>query len=135
MEIKQTQLLCTFSNTSFLQNDIDNILERYFIPNKQIYIFQEDVDNSNNLYLTYNAEVDRENREPHYNKTIAVHRKKVSNTFYTINALNELIKENNNGELDKNYEINWEEYKDTFILFGKESYKIVPVFFVKIKRF
>jgi len=132
---QSTQLLCTFSTNQDQQEDIDNIIEKYFIPNKQIYIFKEDVDNSEAVFLTYNAEVNRDQNIEHYKKTIAVHRKKIGNTFYTINALNELIKEKNDGVLDKTFKLDWEEYKDTFILLGKESYKIIPFFFFKIKRF
>lgn len=128
----KNQLLCTFSNVEFLQEDIDNILDQYFIPNKQIYIFKEDND-SDNLFLTYNVEL--EDNTQHYQKTIAVHRKKETNTFYTINALNELIKEKNNGILDKSFKIDWTEYKDTFILIGKESYKIISYVFFKTKKF
>jgi len=37
--------------------------------------------------------------------TISLHRKKITNTLYTINALNELIKTINNGVLDTKYQV------------------------------
>ena len=119
-----------------MQDDIDGVIEKYFIPNKKIFIFnEEDPDNTDSLFLTYNAEVDKSQNIDHYRKTISIHRKKEYNSFYTINALNELIKEKNDGVLDKTYKLNWEEYKDTFILNGKDSYRILPFQFFKIKKF
>ena len=81
-EIK-TQLLCTFSNKNYLQDDIDGVIEKYFIPNKKIFIFnEEDPDNTDSLFLTYNAEVDKSQNIEHYWKTISIHRKKEYNSFY-----------------------------------------------------
>jgi hypothetical protein len=48
--------------------------------------------------------------------TILVHRKKESNTLYTINALNTLIKELNNEILDKSYRVNWKDFKNCILL-------------------
>ena len=59
------------------------------------------------------------------NNTILVHRKKQTNTLYTINALNELIKSLNNGFLDKSYAVNWNEYRNCMLLVQAEGYKRV----------
>jgi hypothetical protein len=48
--------------------------------------------------------------------TILLHRKKESNTLYTINALNTLISSLNNGRRDKNFIVNWNEYKNCILL-------------------
>ena len=48
--------------------------------------------------------------------TILLHRKKESNTLYTINALNTLVKTLNNGYADPNYRIEWTDYKNTILL-------------------
>jgi hypothetical protein len=48
--------------------------------------------------------------------TILVHRKKESNSLYTINALNTLIKSLNNGYADPNYRVNWNNYRNTILL-------------------
>jgi hypothetical protein len=45
-----------------------------------------------------------------------VHRKKESNTLYTINALNELIKKLNGGVVDTRYQVDWQHYKNTILL-------------------
>jgi hypothetical protein len=48
--------------------------------------------------------------------TILLHRKKETNSLYTINALNTLIKELNNGYLDKNFMVEWNNYKNCILL-------------------
>jgi hypothetical protein len=48
--------------------------------------------------------------------TISLHRKKNTNTLYTINALNDLIRELNGGKLDKSFPIKWENYKNCLLL-------------------
>jgi hypothetical protein len=45
-----------------------------------------------------------------------VHRKKESNTLYTINALNTLIKELNNGYVDPSYKVDWNDYRNCILL-------------------
>ena len=54
--------------------------------------------------------------------TILVHRKKQTNTLYTINALNELIKSLNNGYLDKKFPINWNDYRNCILLIQTEGF-------------
>ena len=63
---------------------------------------------------TYN--VDFGNISNFLDNTILVHRKKETNTLYTINALNTLIKDLNGGVLDTNYRIDWEDYKNCILL-------------------
>ena len=53
-------------------------------------IFVLEVKDNNEFVLTYNIEMSNLASIPE--NTILVHRKKESNTLYTINALNELIK-------------------------------------------
>jgi hypothetical protein len=48
--------------------------------------------------------------------TILLHRKKESNTLYTINALNTLIKSLNGGVLDTRFIVNWQDYKNSILL-------------------
>ena len=53
--------------------------------------------------------------------SIALHRKKQTNTLYTINSLNEIIREKNNGYLDKTFPVPWEEYKNQLLLVNDEG--------------
>ena len=109
----KTQLLCTFTDGTQLNNLVGQIIEAYTIIFDKIYVFQND-DNPEQLVCTYN--VDSVNLGNFLEKTISLHRKKQTNTLYTINALNCIIKDLNNGVLDKRFEIPWENYTNSLLL-------------------
>jgi hypothetical protein len=71
--------------------------------------------------VTYNVE--QNNVEGIPQNTILVHRKKESNTLYTINALNDLIKKLNGGVVDPSYRINWVHYKNCILLTNQGDLK------------
>ena len=108
------QLLCTFSDIQKYRLDMENIQEYYDVVFDKIFVLQ-DVDNLDSLMLTYN--VDKSNiTDKFYMDTISVHRKKDSNTLYTINSLNNLIRSLNNNILDTNFKIDWFDYKNCILL-------------------
>jgi hypothetical protein len=72
------------------------------------------------LICTYNIPEDRDNFIEGID-TIALHRKKQTNTLYTINALNEIIREKNQGVLDKTFPIEWSEFQNTLLLVNDEG--------------
>jgi hypothetical protein len=72
------------------------------------------VKSTNEYVITYN--VDQGNVENIPVNTILVHRKKETNTLYTINALNDLIKKLNGGVVDVSYRVNWQHYKNCILL-------------------
>ena len=106
------KLFCTFATEEALDNVLDNIQERYRIIYNKIFVLYS---KSQDEYIcTYN--VDFGNVSAFLDNTILVHRKKESNTLYTINALNTLIKELNGGVLDTNYRVNWSEFRNCILL-------------------
>ena len=64
--------------------------------------------------------------------SILVHRKTETNTIYTINALNELIMDLNNGILDKRFPIEWERYQDTLLLKRPDGLKLLKIETIKV---
>lgn len=84
----------------------------------KIFVLQN-VEDSTQLVLTYN--VVNADLNDILESTISVHRKKQSNTIYTINALNKLIMENNNGILDKKFKIDWDTLQNVILVtaYGK----------------
>jgi len=64
--------------------------------------------------------------------TIMVHRKKESNTMYTINALNALITTENGGVLDKSYQVDWEKYRNAVILTDGGGFKVMTTSLFRI---
>ena len=109
----RTQLLCTFTRKSKLNEIIDIIVSCNDILYDKIYVFENE-DDKDDMMCTYN--VDSVNLAHFIPKTIALHRKKQTNTLYTINALNGVIKELNNGRLDKQFPVPWVNYKNSLLL-------------------
>jgi len=87
-----------------LYNTVNFIIENYKVLFQKIYILQNEIDYSQ-LLCTYNIEENRENFISDID-TISLHRKKQTNTLYTINSLNEIIRLENGGKLDKSFPIN-----------------------------
>ena len=124
----KTQLLCTFAHRSDLNIVIDYIQQSYIIPEQRIFVFAN-ADSMDNLYCTYNADATAQRGQ----NTISIHRKKETNTLYTVNALNEIIRTINNGILDKTFQLDWTVYQNSFILTDEAGYRVIDlVFFKKI---
>ena len=117
----KTQLLCTFTTKENLQTTLQEIRTKYHIVYNYIYVLQNKSD-LEELFVTYNIDTAFKPEKP-LSDTILVHRKKQSNTLYTINALNELVKEENNGVLDKSFTIDWEKFKNAIIVTNVEGTK------------
>ena len=79
----------------------------------------------NQLICTYNIEYQQDYQE-NVIDTISLHRKKQSNTLYTINALNEVIREKNDGVLDKSYMVDWLEFENTLLLTNEIGLQKIP---------
>ena len=111
-EDMSNKLFCTFATEETLNSILEQIQERYKIIYNKIFVLYS---KSQDEYIcTYN--VDFGNIGTFLENTILVHRKKESNTLYTINALNTLIKELNGGTLDTSYRINWTDYRNCILL-------------------
>ena len=52
--------------------------------------------------------------------------------MYTINALNSLIKSLNGGVEDRNYKVDWENYRNSLILTDGDGYKIMSTTLFRI---
>ncbi len=106
------KLFCTFTSADGLEALTKDISQSYTIMyNKMFVLF---VKSTNEYVVTYNVDQGNINYIPE--NTILVHRKKESNTLYTINALNELIKKLNEGVVDTNYKVNWQHYRNCILL-------------------
>jgi hypothetical protein len=106
------KLFCTFASEDTLENVLETIQTSYRIIYSKIFVlYSKDQDE---YICTYN--VDLGNVSNFISNTILVHRKKESNTLYTINSLNRLIESLNGGVLDINYKINWSDYQNCVLL-------------------
>ena len=120
----KTQLLCTFTRQSHLNDVVQIIIECNDILYDKIYVF-ENVTDSSQLMCTYNVEFD-DGFQDGIMDTISLHRKKQTNTLYTINALNEVIRSKNNGVLDKQFQVDWTEFQNSLILTNATGLNVIP---------
>ena len=121
----KTQLLASFTTKEDLDKTVKKIQNAYTIAFGKIYVFQNGKDH-NQLICTYNVEYDADNHPEDIPNTISLHRKKQSNTLYTINALNEVIRELNGGVLDKRFPIPWDDYYNSLLLTNDNGLNKIP---------
>ena len=129
----KTQLLCSFTTKESLDETVKKITDAYSIVFNKVYVLQNE-NNVNELICTYN--VDTKNGID-YNKvagTISLHRKKYSNTLYTINALNECIKNLNNGVMDEKFMVPWENFKNMLLITNSDGLNKISTRIYKIEK-
>lgn len=125
------RLFCTFSSSENLDNTLQNLQDRYTILYNKLYVLYSKSEDE--YAITYN--VDLGNVSDFMPSSILVHRKKETKTLYTINALNLLIKQLNNGVLNSKFQVNWNDYRNCILLtkgpelrkLSTQLYKIVEI--------
>ena len=123
------RLYCTFATLDNFEEVVNTIQSSYVILFDKIFVL-ESLDGEK-IMLTYNVDINNSTKDSMVNNTILVHRKKQTNTLYTINALNELIKSLNNGVLDKKFPIEWENYQNCILLIQADGFNRIDT---KIKE-
>ena len=113
------RLFATFTSKEDLDGLVENIQSTYTILFNKVFVLE--VVDSDELVVTYN--VDGGNLDSIPENTILLHRKKESNTLYTINALNELIKKLNGGVVDTKFIVDWNHYRNCILLTQHNSLK------------
>ena len=114
------RLYCTFTTSDDVEEIVKRIQTSYVILFDKIFVL-ESLDGEK-IMLTYNVDMGNSSKDSMVDNTILVLRKKQTNTLYTINALNELIKDLNNGVLDKKFPIEWNHYKNCILLIQAEGF-------------
>jgi len=127
----RTQLLCTFTTKKNLEQTTHDISKNFNVVFEKIYVLQNET-KPYELICTYNVDKDDDVDFNKVKNTISLHRKKITNTLYTINALNELIKTINNGVLDTKYQVPWDIYRNMILILGKEGLSKIPTRILKI---
>ena len=130
----RTQLLASFTTKEDLDKTVQKIQNAYTIAFGKIYVLQNE-NQVNELICTYNVDLEKGADYNDVKGTISLHRKKHSNTLYTINALNEVIAELNNGLVDSKFVVPWENFKNTLMVTNSDGlnkistriYKIIKI--------
>tara|TARA_R100000388_G_scaffold31896_1_gene24999 strand:- start:917 stop:1357 length:441 start_codon:yes stop_codon:yes gene_type:complete len=111
--------------------EVEFIASNIDLTNKFIFLLEDKEDPTNKI-LSYNAIVSK-NRV--YNPrlyTIRVHRKKQTNTLYTINALNKAVALEHDGQTGKHLKLDWEQYRDSILLTAGKDLRVHNVTVAKI---
>ena len=130
-EMLRNKLFCTFATEETLDKILYEVNSEYSILYKKIFVLSSP--ESKEFMITYNIE--DTGRPPRMMRnTILVHRKKESNTLYTINSLNALIRSLNDGKVDSSFMINWSDYKNSILLYQNDTFKKLPTQIHKIVK-
>ena len=116
-----TQLLCLFTTKEELNIAQEFVLKNYTLTNPNVFVL-ENKSKPEEAFITFNVEKGSAPIDSQW-KTILVHRKKQSNTIYTINALNEVVKSKTGGIVDNSYMIDWEEFRNCILTTSNLGYK------------
>ena len=129
MSQSRLNLLCTFVADVFLDPSAQIFQEIYDVYRPDnVFIYK--IKNSNTIehIITYNPLQQTQQR---LKQTILIHRKKETNTLFSINALNEYIRAKNSGLLDPSIVINWKELTNCLLSSNKfYTFYITPLNFV-----
>ena len=112
LDMSNNRLFATFTQQESIDDLINDLSLSYEIMYKKMFVLF--IKSTNEYVITYNVEQGNVNSIPV--NTILVHRKKESNTLYTINALNDLIKKLNGGVVDQSFKVNWQHYRNCILL-------------------
>lgn len=124
------KLICTVTHknnidviTNLLKTEYQGIIKKAFVFSNNEY--------QNEIYITYTLPKDCRM----ILNSFIIHRKSETNTLYTINALNHIIKKINNGVLDKSMQLVWENYPNMIILFKQNKLRKIKLNLIKILNF
>ena len=106
------KLFCTFVKSEEIESKVKELSTTYSIMYNKMFVLY--IKSNDEYVITYN--VDQGNVSEIPDNTILVHRKKETNTLYTINALNELIKSLNGGVVNTKFPIDWKHYRNCILL-------------------
>ena len=127
----KTQLLATFTTKTDLDTTLEKIKRAYTIAFSKIYVLQNE-NSVDELICTYNVDLEAGVDYNDVKGTISLHRKKHSNTLYTINALNEVVANLNNGLIDSKFIVPWENFKNTLMVTNSDGLNKIPTRIYKI---
>jgi len=111
--------------------EVEFIVNHLQLTNKFIFLL-EDKEDPNNKFLTYNAVISKNKTFNPRLYTIRVHRKKQTNTLYTINALNKAVALEHDGKTGRDLKLSWENYRDSILLTSGKDLKIHSISVSKI---
>ena len=115
-----------------ITEEVHRIVDTMDLSNKYIFLFEYEEDSSKKI-LTYNAIIKGNSSSLNPRLfTMRIHRKKLTNTLYTINALNKAVANDNDGETGKHLKLDWEKYRESILLTSKDELQVHKIKVAKI---
>jgi len=109
-----------------IQEEVEFIVNNIEITNNLIFLLQ-DTENPEKKIITYNAVVEKGKPFNPRLFTMRMHRKKQTNTLYTINALNAAVASQHEGKTGKDLKLDWTQYGNSILLTAGKELKVHPV--------
>ncbi len=127
-------LLASFFDTESavsIDDEVSFIINEIELANNYIFLLQNTKEPTKHI-LTYNAITRPGVRANPRLHTMRVHRKKQTNTLYTINALNAAVALQHDGQTGKHLKLDWSEYENCLLLTTGKKLSVYPIEVVKI---
>jgi hypothetical protein len=127
-------LLASFLSTDdsdVISQEVQEIVNNLELTNDYIFLLKNVNDPSKKI-LTYNAIPQQGSSFNPRLYTMRVHRKKQTNTLYTINALNAAVAAQHDGKTGKDLKLDWTQYENCLLLTAGKELKIHAIEVVKI---
>ena len=118
--MNDTLLLATFCKSRDVRDIINVIGDGFEIVGGKIFVLQDESERHKKI-LTYNIVKEDIVFSEVIKNTISLHRKKETNTLYTLNALNEVEMEQNDGQIDSQFSVDWEPHRNTLLVTYKDD--------------
>lgn len=133
-KLREQILLGTFVIGSGVPKSTMRTIVELFGPSK-LFLFS--LEEKNKFLVTFNIDNSKMSSImlfKKYNKnTTRLHRHKETNTLYTINSLNQLIKtKTKDNILDKNFKLDWDSYKNSLIFLNDKKVNITKLKLIQI---
>lgn len=127
-------LVGTFVRKAHVPQRVLKAIVENFNANR-IFIFSVDDDVHKRL-VTFNVSEEDLDKFAEFKKvnknTLRLHRHKESNTFYTINSLNKLLKEQH-GQTNPEFQVNWDGFANScLVLDGEGNLKVLKTKLAKV---
>ena len=128
----------TTENDDDVMKEVEFIASHLSLTNHFIFLLQNSEQPEKKI-LTYNAITQKGDPFNPRLYTMRVHRKKHTNTIYTINALNLAIAKEHEGKTGKDLKLDWENYRDCILLTNDEGLRrintaIHDIIHIKVKN-
>ena len=121
--MRKNVLLASFIRRETLDESLEILRKTNKVLNNRVFILR-DSSNKDKLILTYNILLD--DNKVDFSKflkdTISLHRKKETNTLYSLNCLNLIVEqETGKADINESHVVNWTKYPNCVLLAKKDK--------------